>query len=186
MHVHVIGKGRRGLALVKEALTTARQMELTFKKLSGTGTRDQVWCVFDRDDSLSQEVIEAIAEADKSSIRVAYSDECFEFWLLLHFCYNESRIPRNELPIKLTTHISRCLDNEALVYSKTLDDTTLGLLFEKLELAIKNAERLLEKYQTRESDSFPEIRYPVSPDDASPVTTVHLLVKELSKLREDA
>jgi len=159
-------------------------MDLTSKKLSGT--RDQVWCVFDRDDSLSQEVIDAITEAEKASIRVAYSDECFEFWLLLHFCYNESRIPRDQLPIKLTTHISRCPGNESLVYSKTLDDATFNLLFERLETAIKNAETLLEKYQTRESDRFPEIRYPVNPDDASPVTTVHLLAKELRKLREDA
>jgi hypothetical protein len=58
VHIRVIGKGRRGQTLVKEALTIARQMDLTSKKLSGT--RDQVWCVFDRDDSLSQEVIDAI------------------------------------------------------------------------------------------------------------------------------
>lgn len=54
-----------------------RRMEVAF---------DQVWCVFDHDAHGTFE--DALNEAAKAQIRVAYSIPCFEFWYLLHFEYD--------------------------------------------------------------------------------------------------
>jgi hypothetical protein len=46
---------------------------------------DHVWCVFDKDDSGAEQFHEAIAIAGRNGVEVAYSNQAFEFWLLLHF-----------------------------------------------------------------------------------------------------
>ena len=46
---------------------------------------DQVWCVFDKDDSSAEQVHAALAKAKAAKIKVAFSNQAFEFWLLLHF-----------------------------------------------------------------------------------------------------
>lgn len=43
---------------------------------------DEVWCVCDVDEF---DLTEAVSLAEKSGIRVAVSNPCFELWLLLHF-----------------------------------------------------------------------------------------------------
>lgn len=43
---------------------------------------DEVWCVIDVDEF---DVSEAIAAATKKDVRLAISNPCFEYWLLLHF-----------------------------------------------------------------------------------------------------
>ena len=45
----------------------------------------QVWCVFDKDDSPAEQFNSAISRARSQKLRVAYSNQAFEFWLLLHF-----------------------------------------------------------------------------------------------------
>lgn len=45
----------------------------------------QVWCVFDKDDSPAEQFNSAISRAHGQKLRVAYSNQAFEFWLLLHF-----------------------------------------------------------------------------------------------------
>lgn len=45
---------------------------------------DEVWCVFDVDD-FHEDVHQAVAQAARAKIRLAISNPCFEFWLILHF-----------------------------------------------------------------------------------------------------
>ncbi|KAB8183256.1 hypothetical protein FH608_049290 [Nonomuraea phyllanthi] len=45
--------------------------------------REQVWAFFDRDDH--DLVEESYARAKAAGVKVAYSNPCFELWLLLHF-----------------------------------------------------------------------------------------------------
>lgn len=45
----------------------------------------QVWCVFDKDDSPADQFNSSISRARSQKLRVAYSNQAFEFWLLLHF-----------------------------------------------------------------------------------------------------
>lgn len=49
---------------------------------------DQVWCVFDVDDfykKSKQKFNNAIENARKNGVRIAFFNECFELWILLHF-----------------------------------------------------------------------------------------------------
>ncbi len=55
---------------------------------------DQVWCVFDRDDHLH--VNSAINEALQVGIHVAFSNPCFELWLLLHVRDRTAGLDRRE------------------------------------------------------------------------------------------
>ncbi|MGW7442281.1 RloB family protein [Kitasatospora sp. NPDC054795] len=54
-----------------------------FLRDQADGEYDEVWCVLDVDEfpNLGQ----VVAEARKKNIEVAFSNPCFEVWLLLHF-----------------------------------------------------------------------------------------------------
>lgn len=50
---------------------------------------NQIWCVFDIDDSYKEgHLLHALAEAKKHNINIAYSNEAFEVWLLCHLTKN--------------------------------------------------------------------------------------------------
>ncbi len=124
---------------------------------------DQIWCVFDRDSFPAQHFNEACDLAKRENIRVAYSNEAFELWYLLHYDYHQSGIPRASY-IELLNHKER-LDGQ---YKKNSTNIYEKLL-PKQATAIKNAERLLQCYT------------PSRPEQDNPSTTVHLLVKELNR-----
>ena len=143
----VIGLGYDPLALVNEALL-----------LQGDDNYDQVWCVFDRDSVARERFNQAIAKADSNNIRVAYSNEAFELWYLLHFVFCDSALHRAEYIPKLGQHLGRS-------YRKN-SETTYEDLKHRQQDAIRNAETLLNRYPTP------------NPESDNPSTTVHLLVKE--------
>lgn len=125
-------------------------------------TFDQIWCVFDRDDFCNT-FNDAIFKARSIGFKVAYSNEAFELWYLLHFIYFDSRITRRGYIRKLNKYLSH----------KYRKDSTgmFNLLISRQEEAIKRATRLLEKYSGRD------------PNKENPSTTIHLLVKELNRFR---
>lgn len=46
---------------------------------------DKLWCVFDRDDNGQESIDKAIKTARKRGFEIAFSNPCFEMWLLWHF-----------------------------------------------------------------------------------------------------
>jgi hypothetical protein len=79
VYCDVRGFGYNTVSLVRKTIELREQDEY-----------DQVWCVFDRDSFPAQDFNNAIALADRNSIRVAYSNEAFELWYLLHFNFYNS------------------------------------------------------------------------------------------------
>lgn len=120
---------------------------------------DQVWCVFDRDDFPGQDFNDAIAKAARYRIRVAYSNEAFELWYLLHFRYSNAALSRRDYIDRLNA----LLGHE---YAKN-SETMYAELERSMPDALKNAERLLARYE------------PANPAKDNPSTTVHLLVAQL-------
>ncbi|MBI1290358.1 hypothetical protein GC173_03840 [bacterium] len=60
------------------------------RRQSGYPAFDQVWVVFDLEkqhDERRKKAQDAEALAGREKIQLAVSDPCFEFWLLLHYCY---------------------------------------------------------------------------------------------------
>ncbi len=122
---------------------------------------DQVWCVFDRDDWPPQDFNNAIKRAKSKRFKVAYSNEAFELWYVLHFQFLNTGIPRSDYINRLSQLLpTRYQKNSETIYDKLSD---------RQETAIKNAENLLKQYDKR------------NPAQDNPSTTVHELVKALNK-----
>lgn len=122
---------------------------------------DQVWCVFDCDSFPTANFNEAIRLAGQEGIKVAYSNEAFELWYLLHFDYVNTGISRRDYITSIEARVG-----SGYKYAKNSRD-----MYERLQsrqqIAIKNAEQLLKSRR---------------PAEDNPSTTVHLLVKELLKI----
>jgi hypothetical protein len=151
----VKGTGKNTQSLVAEA-------QRLRDKGSEEGKRyNQVWCVFDKD-SFTAHFANAITSARSRGFNVAYSNEAFELWYLLHFAYHDAALSRTQYEEKLTKCLGRKYDKS----DETLYETLLG----KQAKAIKNAEKLLGSY----AKSNPELN--------NPCTSVHELVILLNKL----
>ena len=72
--IKAIGKGYNTVSLVNQATV-----------LSEERTYDQVWCVFDKDHFPANDFNDAITIAEANNFSVAYSNQAFEYWLILHF-----------------------------------------------------------------------------------------------------
>ncbi|UCH94027.1 MAG: RloB domain-containing protein, partial [Candidatus Aminicenantes bacterium] len=88
--IRVEGLGMNTLSLVQVTLKIIERA-----KKDGI-LYDQVWCVFDRNHFPIQNFNNAIDLANKKNIKVAYSNEAFELWYLLHFHYYNSGVSRNQ------------------------------------------------------------------------------------------
>lgn len=122
---------------------------------------DQIWCVFDRDSWTLENFNNAISSAKSQGFRVAYSNEAFELWYILHFEYLNTGIPRKDYIPKLSLLLGQKYQkNSEIIYDELLN---------RQPIAIKNAEKLLTEYN------------PHVPANDNPSTTVHLLVQELNR-----
>lgn len=153
--VRVEGCGRNTYSLVKKT------MELRDIAINSDETYDEVWCVFDRDSFPLQNFNAAVKLAKREKIRIAYSNEAFEIWYLLHFHYFHTALHREDYKKKLSDLLSHSYKkNSPTMYKELLD---------KQQIALKNAEKLLITYN------------PNDPGNDNPSTTVHQLVTELNK-----
>jgi hypothetical protein len=152
--IKIVGTGYNTVSLVQSAIKMRN-------KANKKDTRFQeVWCVFDRDSFPAVNFNNALILAGKDKINVAYSNEAFEIWYLLHFDYIDAGLSRQQYSQMLT-------DRLGYPYRKNSTDIYDQLL-DKQDDAIRNAEKLLQQY------------YPPNPLNNNPSTTVHLLVNELN------
>jgi hypothetical protein len=153
--VRVIGCGKNTKSLINEAIAIRE------KAKNNDEIFERIWCVFDMDNFPLQNVNAAIDIANKNNIRIAYSNEAFELWYLLHFHYYDSAIPRDEYKKKLSDLLNHPYKkNSQSMYKELLD---------RQKAAIKNAAKLIKTYN------------PPDPGRNNPSTTVHKLVEELNK-----
>jgi hypothetical protein len=148
--INVQGIGEHTVQLVRKAIELQRKHEY-----------DQVWCVLDRDSFPAERFNEALQLAASKGIQVAYSNEAFELWYLLHFHFFNTAMSRANYGEKL---------GELLGHRYEKNSKTMYAKLESRQVeAIGNAARLLAAYT------------PCKPAEDNPSTTVHLLVEELRK-----
>jgi RloB-like protein len=131
------------------------------KDLSTEDEYDQVWCVFDRDPGAwtAENFNNALKNAKRHKFHVAYSNESFELWYILHFQFLGTATSRHDYEDKLSKLLGQKYQkNDPKMYDK---------LLEQQPDAIKNAEQLLASYDRS------------NPEKDNPSTTVHLLVQAL-------
>jgi len=148
--IQVVGLGANTISLVDKTLT-----------LMNKDDYDQVWCVFDKDSFTSNDFNTAITKARANGIQVAYSNEAFELWYILHFQYLDTGIDRKTYIEKLTQLLGRYRKNNPNMYE---------LLFEKQNDAISRAKKLYNSYSNHNK-----------PAANKPSTTIHLLVEQLNR-----
>jgi len=67
------------VGLVRQAMT------LIEKGRVDLDDQDEMWCVFDRDNNSQDSIDDAVTIARKNGFNIAFSNPCFEIWLLWHF-----------------------------------------------------------------------------------------------------
>lgn len=125
---------------------------------------DVIWCVFDKDDCTEDQFREALKLAKTNKLSVAYSNESFELWLILHFTSSVRGVKRKDYGNKLTSLLGKSYNKNKDYYFDVLS---------KQDTAIKNAEILLRQYPKP------------NPFEDTPSTTVVNLVKELKELAKN-
>jgi hypothetical protein len=152
-NVKVLGCGRNTNSLIEFAIKEKRK-----------DAYEQVWCVFDRDSFPAQNFNEAFFKAESEKINIAYSNEAFELWYLLHFNYYETAFSRD----RYEELLSSLLGFKYQKNSRKIYESIKGLQTD----AIRNADRLMRKYN------------PCNPERDNPSTTVHKLVMLLNSSRQ--
>ncbi|PSB31147.1 RloB domain-containing protein [filamentous cyanobacterium Phorm 46] len=162
INLDIRGEGRNTNSLVTKAIELKNDTEFD--------ETDRFWCVFDRDKNPknpndSQNFNSAITLARNNGIDVAYSNDAFELWYLLHFDFHNTGISRQRYQNMLT----KLLGHEYKKNSETIYEE----LKSKQQDAIKHAKLLLQTYDRP------------NPETDNPSTTVHLLVEELNSFMPD-
>jgi hypothetical protein len=165
--VKSVGEGYNTVSLVNRALALAQQ-----------GKYDQVWCVFDKDDFNNNDFNSAIQIAAANNFGVAYSNQSFEYWLILHFndhqgggmhrdSYND-KINEHLKPFKVTYdgNGTKLIEEDFFELLDGMDDKTSR---KRAELAIDRAERNYNHFDH------------TNPAKEESSTTVFQLVRELLK-----
>lgn len=144
-------------------------------------SKGQIWCVYDKDSfpaehfNGAQKRIDTLNSKVKEEIQfhAAWSNECIEFWFLLHFCYYTSNNSRSEYINTLNEqYVKRGLKK----YKKN-DPETFSILMKygEPQKAIRYAKRIIEENKE------------ATPSEIAPGTKMYELVEELAKyLPEDA
>ena len=137
-------------------------------------TRGQVWCVYDKDSFPPErfngvlEKIETLnAQQEDLKYHAAWSNECIEFWFLLHFSYYTSNNYRTEYIDFLNNKFSELNIGK---YAKNLENI-FDILLEHGDpkLAIRYAKRIMNDHKG------------ITPTMIAPGTKVYELVEELAK-----
>ncbi len=169
--VKPVGTGKSPKGVVEQAIIEREKLKAeTYKEV------DFVWAVFDKDDADKNETTvnnfeTAFEIAKKENIHLAYSNEVFELWLLLHLTNVSviNPIPRKEIYNLLETAIK----NSGTLYENfvyTHGNANVIPIISQIgneEQAIKKAEKLFELQKDKQIMQ------------ANPSTKVYLLVKEL-------
>jgi hypothetical protein len=142
--IKTVGKGFNTVSLVKQAIA-----------LNKKGNYEKVWCVFDADPKpdnpkQSQNFNNAIKMATANKFGIAYSNQAFEYWLLLHFeDHQGGALPRDKYEGKINSYINKLGANYDGKGDKIVSEEFFEILMsndektkiERVDLAIERAER---------------------------------------------
>ena len=134
--------------------------------LSSVNEFKHIWIVFDKDDFTDTNFDETCFECEKLSnenttYHALWSNQCIEYWFLLHYMYLNTSLSRKDYFSKLTKLMKR-------KYEKNQDDI-YELLYPKLNTAIKNAKRIESTYGN------------LKPSECDPCTKVYEIFDVLRK-----
>jgi hypothetical protein len=140
------------IAKTAEKITKSRELFNHFER------NDEVWAIFDRDEHAHYD--QAVRVCEAKGIGVAYSNPCFELWLILHYQCHNSPDDRHTVQKKFEALDSQYNASRGKVCN-----------FDKLCAKIGDAEENAKKLANwREAEGS---------GGGAPSTTVHLLTMKL-------
>jgi hypothetical protein len=162
-----VGEGYNTVSLVNRAIQIASKEKF-----------EQVWCVFDKDDFSDVDFNNAIALAEANNFGVAYSNQAFEYWIILHFDDHQGGgMHRDDYNLK----INKLLKPYNLIYDGKNSKIITGEIFELLdsidEKTLKERKKLAIDRAERNYNQLSHI----NPAKEESSTTVFRLVDELLK-----
>ncbi len=157
-HVKAIGQGMNTLSLVQKAINFKEQ-----EKRKGR-VYNQNWVVFDRDDFPEKDFNAAIQLATKNGFEVAYSNQAFEYWFLLHFNLYQGALHRSMYEGMLNDLLGFAYSKKSGVSLKMFN-----VLLSKQVQAIHHARMVMPQFDGE------------NPAQEESSTTVYRLVEELNK-----
>lgn len=132
-----------------------------------------IWVVFDKDDF--EDFDEAIKSGENMGYKIAWSNQSFEYWLYMHFCYSDSALHRDEWNKKLDEIFAQYNLGEGS-YRKNYEDIyNIVDSFDGVNTAIRNAKRRMAGFDHNKD----------LPSKYDPGTKVHELVIELKKYLDE-
>lgn len=169
VHVQVEGVGAETLRVIyaAEEYVKAHKIE-----------NANIWCVYDKDsfpkqdfNAVSQRAETLNSQQSKVRYYVAWSNQCIEYWFILHFAYYDADTDRKDYRKFLHQRFKVLGWNR---YEKNNEELfSIMTNYGNPKLAIRNAEKRLAECAGKS-------------DTASvPATKVHLLVKELARFLPD-
>ena len=155
--IETCGEGKNTKSLVEETSKIVSRSPIIY---------EQVWVVFDKDDF--NDFDDAIRLAENNGFKVGWSNQCFEYWIYLHFYYSDSALHRSDWYAKLDEIFkNNNISNGG--YEKNLSDIfDIVIKYGSIKFAITNAIRV--------ENSHKNIAQPSKKD---PCTTVYKLIQEL-------
>jgi len=166
--IKTVGEGKNTISLVNRA-----------KQLSEEDEYDQIWCVFDKDDFSSESFNNAVFKAEGMGFKVGYSNQAFEYWLILHFeDHQGGAMHRDQYCDKLNSY----LEPFRVKYDKNAKDITdelFDILVAKEEESKKSRQELACLRAKRNLAHFDGS----NPAEEESSTRVYQLIEEIEKYR---
>ena len=156
-------------------------------KENGLNYKDfnEKWIVIDRDANYNggghtaEDFNNAFTKSKRLKIKVAYANDSFELWYLLHFEYRTTAIMRDEIIKKVINHLQKTNEyifrdlNKDNFKTKKYNEQIFKVLEDLQPIATQNAKRLLKSYN------------PNNPEKDNPSTNIHELVEMLLNNKKD-
>ncbi len=159
VEICIYGEGANTQSLV------SRAKEIRNSKKDTEYSYDEVWVVFDKDSFTSSQFDNAIHSAEATGMKVAWSNEAFELWYILHFEARQTGMSRTKYKACLTKHLG-------VPYKKNARDMYSKLIAKGDELkAIQRAKLLLKAHVDTPHHA------------ANPCTKVNELVAKLNSFK---
>jgi hypothetical protein len=163
--IKVIGHGYNTVSLVNQTIELQQQ-----------GSYDQVWCVFDKDQNTDTQFNQAIEICKAKRFGVAYSNQAFEYWLILHFeDHQGGAMDRRDYNAKINSYINTIGFSYDGEKSKQVSTEFFELMLALDHQTRKSRVKLAIERARRNYDYF-DHRNPASEESS---TTVFRLVEEL-------
>ena len=157
------GEGKCTVSLVNAAAQIATRSKILYS---------ETWVLFDKDDF--DDFDEAVELCKSYRFCPGWSNQCFEFWLLLHFVYCDAALHRTVIFEKLN-QIFKDYKICETGYNKNNKD-----LFEHVTSygSIKKAVRYAERIDMQYAENTP-------PSKCDPCTKVYILIQKLERWLQD-